>query len=323
LNRSLLLPSVYIVDQIAGDPEWLPHPVRLMGLAITKGEAALRNPNQSDADELIAGAALTTTLVAATYFLTRQIIQQAHRHSKTLGWLIEIGLGWTCLAARNLQQEAIAVIEALESNDIVLARRLLSRIVGRDTQNLDPQEISRALIETVAESASDGIIAPLFFMTLGGVPLAMAYKAINTLDSMIGHADTRYFYFGKAAARLDDAANYLPARLTASGIVAAASNDAETSGEDAWRIWLRDGNKHKSLNAGHPESAMAGALQVRLGGDSTYDGELIQSPHMGHEFPLPRPEHARKAIRLVSVVTLAGIGAGMLLGAIAQFRRAK
>ena len=222
MNGRLLLPAVYLADQIAGDPEWLPHPVRLMGWAITKGEALLRRSDQSDESELLAGAALSATVVSASYFVTRLTIAEAYRRSKLLGWLTEIILGWTCLAARNLEDEASLVLAAVDLGDLTLARSRLARIVGRDTGNLDIHEISRAVIETVAESASDGVVAPLFYMSLGGVPLAMAYKAVNTLDSMIGHANDRYFYFGKAAARLDDAANFVPARLTALAIVAAS-----------------------------------------------------------------------------------------------------
>ena len=151
----------------------------------------------------------------------------------------------------------------------------MARIVGRDTRHLDADEISRAVVETVAESCSDGVIAPLFYMAIGGVPLAMAYKTINTLDSMIGHADERYFYFGKVAARLDDAVNFLPSRLTALGITATAAIVAGASSATALDTWLRDGMKHKSPNAGQPESAMAGALQVRLGGENSYKGEPV------------------------------------------------
>lgn len=322
LSRSTLLAASYLVDQIAGDPEWFPHPVRLMGIAIARGEAALRRPHQSDAANLTSGAVLTVALVAATYYGATLTIRQAYRRAKTLGYFTEILLGWTCLAARNLQHEATAVTDALTAGDILLARRRLARIVGRDTQNLDVQEVSRAVIETVAESASDGFVAPLFYMALGGVPLAMAYKAVNTLDSMIGHADSRYFYFGKAAARLDDAANYLPARLTAAGIVAASHVLDEADPLCSWQIWQRDGAKHKSPNAGQPESAMAGALRVRLGGDNTYAGERIPTQILGREFPAPAREHAGQAIRLVSVVALLGVGFGVLLTALGQARRA-
>ena len=322
LNRSALLAASYLVDQIAGDPEWFPHPVRLIGMAIARGEVALRRPHQGDAAELISGAALTVALVAATYYGTRLTIRQAYRRSKALGCFTEILFGWTCLAARDLRSEATAVTDALTSGDILLARRRLARIVGRNTEHLDVHEISRAVIETVAESASDGFVAPLFYMALGGVPLAMAYKAVNTLDSMIGHADSRYFYFGKAAARLDDAANYMPARLTAAGIVAASHVLDEADPLCSLQIWRRDGAKHKSPNAGQPESAMAGALRVRLGGDNTYAGERIPTQLLGREFSAPAREHAGRAIRLVSVVALLGVGFGVLLTALRQARRA-
>jgi hypothetical protein len=153
---------------------------------------------------------------------------------------------WNCLAARNLEQEATSVIDAIDSEDLPLARHRLARIVGRDTQHLDTQEICRALIETLAESTSDSILAALFYMALGGVPLVMAYKAVNTLDSVIGHADERYFYFGKAAVRLDDVANYLPARLTASAIVAVSQFNEHCDQVAAWQTWRGDGDKHKS-----------------------------------------------------------------------------
>ncbi len=322
MNRSLLLPAVYLADRIAGDPEWLPHPVRLMGWAVTKGEKVLRHQEQSNASELLAGAALTATLVTLSYSLTQLVLSEANRCSKILGLLTEIGLGWTCLAARSLQDEASQVLVALDKGNLPLARRRLSRIVGRDTQNLDVDEICRAVIETVAESASDGVIAPLFYMSLGGVPLAMAYKAINTLDSMIGHADTRYFYFGKAAARLDDAANFVPARLTALAIVV-ASGLSKDSACDAWKVWLRDGGSHKSLNAGHPESAMAGALRVRLGGGNYYEDEFIPAEPIGEEFIAPRPQHARKAMRIAFAVALLGLGAGVLLNLFLRPRKSE
>jgi len=230
-------------------------------------------------------------------------------------------LAWTCLAARNLEQEATSVTDALESGDILLARARLARIVGRDTEKLDTHEISRAVIETVAESASDGIIAPLFYMALGGVPLAMAYNAINTLDSMIGHADGRYLYFGRVAARLDDFANYLPSRITALALVMASCLSPCADAEAAWRTWHRDGAKHKSPNAGQPESAMAGALQVALGGDNTYSGELIRAERMGDEFPAPTLPKAIEAIRLVSAASLLGLAAGVMFATLMQIKR--
>jgi adenosylcobinamide-phosphate synthase len=308
MNRTTLLPATWLLDQLAGDPEWLPHPVRLMGHAITRGERALRRPHHTDTTDLLTGAALTATLVASAYLLTRETIRLARRLHPTLGHTVELLLAWTTLAARSLHQEAASVLHALEADDLPLARTRLSRIVGRDTAALDANEISRALIETLAESASDGILSPLFFLALGGVPLAMAFKAVSTLDSMIGHADTRYLYFGKAAARLDDAANLVPARLTALAIVATAPDPCT-----AWTIWHRDGHKHKSPNAGQPESAIAGALHVRLGGLNTYAGESIPTPVMGPEFPPPTPAHARQALRIVASATLLGVALATIL----------
>jgi adenosylcobinamide-phosphate synthase len=322
VNRSYLLPAAYLADQIAGDPEWLPHPVRLMGFAIAKGETLLRKPDQSSESELVAGAALTATVVATSYFLTRLIIAETYRCSRLLGLITEIALGWTCLAVRDLRDEASFVLAALDTGDVPLARRRLARIVGRDTENLDAHEISRAVIETLAESASDGIVAPLFYMSVGGVPLAMAYKAVNTLDSMIGHTDDRYFYFGKAAARLDDAANFLPARMTALAIVG-VSKVSKTHMGDAKKIWLRDGNKHKSPNAGQPESAMSGAVGVRLGGGNYYQGEFVSAETIGGEFPKPQPRDARKAIRITSTVALLGLGAGVVLGTLFRSVRSR
>jgi adenosylcobinamide-phosphate synthase len=305
MNRAGLLWGVYLVDQAAGDPQWFPHPVRLMGWVIARGEERLR----TGAGDFSAGAALTVGVVGASYVLTRQIIAAAYRLSKFAGVSAEIALGWTCLAARNLQDEATLVLEALDGEELPIARNRLARIVGRDTQNLNAEEISRAVIETLAESASDGVLAPLFYMACGGVPLAMAYKAVNTLDSMIGHADERYFYFGKFAAHLDDVANFLPARFTAVAIAVLSGSGT------AWRVWMRDRGKHKSPNAGQPESAMAGALQVQLGGGNFYDGEFLAAEPIGGEFRRPQAQDARRALRIVSVVAVIGVAVAALASA--------
>src|SRR5579863_4141554 len=221
-------------------------------------------------------------------------------------------LAWTALATRSLLEEACAVIRALEADDLDLARQRLARIVGRDTAHLDATEISRAVIETLAESACDGIVAPLFWLAIGGVPCAMAYKAVNTLDSMIGHRDPPYLYFGRFAARLDDGVNFIPARLTAMGIVTAARFHG-------LRIWLRDGNKHASPNAGQSEAAMAGALGVRLGGANTYDGVLHHAPVLNAEGRPPSVKDARTALTLVAAVS--GIACGLALLFLARRRR--
>src|ERR1700733_3542018 len=253
-----VLAAAYLFDWIAGDPEWLPHPVRAIGRGIEEGERILRRPGQTPAAELAAGGVLTLGMVVVAYLSTAKTIAWMKERDRRLGFVAETLLAWTCLASRSLHDEACAVVNALEKHEIVLARQRLARIVGRDTQTLNEQEISRAVIETVAESCSDGVIAPLFYMAIGGVPLAMSYKAINTIDSMIGHRDERYFFFGKVAARLDDAANFLPSRLTALGIAATTAVIEDTGFATSLNTWLSDGTKHKSPNAGQPESAMAG-----------------------------------------------------------------
>jgi adenosylcobinamide-phosphate synthase len=311
MSRSVVA-AAYLFDWAVGDPEWFPHPVRLIGKGIEAGERILRKPGQSPAAELATGGILTFGVVTAVYLGTAKTIALAHKSGRGLGFVAEMLFAWTCLASRSLHKEASAVVDAMEEGDNILARQRLARIVGRDTEALDQHEISRAVIETVAESSSDGVVAPLFYMAIGGVPLAMAYKAINTLDSMIGHADDRYFYFGKIAARLDDVANFLPSRLTALGIAAATVTEDESPAA-ALETWWRDGMKHKSPNAGQPESAMAGTLQVRLGGENFYAGEPMTAPLLGADFPPPNALKARQAIRIAAVVSAIGAVAALLL----------
>lgn len=310
-----VIAAAYVADCLLGDPEWLPHPVRLMGKVCEQGEARLRRPGQSAAVELAAGAALTAAMVAGFYLVTAQGIRAVRRRSRVAGAAVEVALAWTCLAGRSLLDEGAEVIAALEVGDVERARVRLARIVGRDTAALDESEICRALIETLAESSCDGIVAPLFYLAAGGVPLAMAYKTVNTLDSMIGHADERYIYFGKAAARLDDLANLVPARLAALGVAAVAAMHPEADGAAALRLWLRDGDRHKSPNAGQPEAAMAGALGVRLGGTNTYRGEVVRAPEIGGELPAPTLREAKLAMRIVGGVTLLGVLAAVVVRA--------
>jgi adenosylcobinamide-phosphate synthase len=233
------------------------------------------------------------------------------RSHATLQTAAELWLASTCLSTRNLLDEASEVIRALDKEDLCRARLRLARIVGRDTDELNEEEVCRALVETLAESLSDGVIAPLFYLAIGGVPLAMAYKAVNTLDSMIGHKDDHYLYFGRVAAHLDDAANYLPSRISALLLCVAAGLNPQTNGVRAGQVWLRDGGKHTSPNAGQVEAAMAGLLGVRLGGTNTYAGEEIKSAHLGGEFPLPNRDAARRACIAVGLASMLGFGAAL------------
>jgi len=288
------LSLAYGLDLLAGDPEWFPHPVRWFGWMIERGDRRLPRDQFS-------GAALTCSVAAIAWALGRP------RHP---AW--RVVLAWTTLATRSLISESSVVIRALEAGDLELARQRLARIVGRDTDHLDESEISRAVIETLAESACDGIVAPLFWLTAGGVSCAMAYKAVNTLDSMIGHWEPHYRQFGKVAARLDDAANFVPARLTALGIVAAARLQRLDAGA-AWSAWLTDGNKHASPNAGQSEAAMAGALGVRLGGSNSYDGEIHEAPVLHSAGRRPSVKHARAALSIVAIVSGLAFGVALLV----------
>jgi adenosylcobinamide-phosphate synthase len=279
------LAFAWLLDLAAGDPEWFPHPVRAMGTAVSAGERLLLRDTDSAERSFVKGALLTVGITFASWKLTRWAIRKSA--------MLDVVLAWTTLAFRNLLEEASAVVRALDKSDIALARMRLARIVGRDTDCLDESEIARAVIETLAESACDGVVAPLMWLAIGGTPAAMAYKAVNTLDSMIGHTETPYTYFGRAAARLDDAANWVPARLTALCIVAAAPS--------AWRVWRRDGDKHLSPNAGQCEAAMAGALGVRLGGLNYYGGTPVQGAVLGGGARSPERQDARNAIRLTAI----------------------
>lgn len=307
-TRFSIFLSAALLDAAMGDPEWLPHPVRAIGWTIELLESRLRPRLRGHADEFIAGAALTCAVVAGSSLLSREGLVFVRKRHAGAGLALEVMLAASCVALHNLLEEAITTVRLLESGKIAEARLQLARIVGRDTAELSPGEMSRAVIETLAESLSDGVIAPLFYLALGGVPLAMGYKAVNTLDSMIGHRSERYLYFGRAAARLDDVANFLPSRLSALMISLASAILPGASAPRALQTWLGDGGKHASPNAGQPEAAMAGALGVRLGGANTYDGEVVESPVMGERGRPATVAHARRALRVTAVAGIMAAG---------------
>lgn len=295
------LALAYALDLLLGDPEWLPHPVRGFGAIIRTGERWLRHFGRGRRRELAGGAALTGAVASIGWALGRP------KNATP-----QVLLAWTALATRSLLSEAHSVIQALEACDLGAARQRLSRIVGRDTSSLDEAEISRAVIETLAESACDGIVAPLFWLTAAGVSGAMTYKALNTLDSMIGHPEPPYRYFGRVAARLDDATNFVPARLTAVCIVAAARLQGLDAGR-AWQVWRRDGDKHASPNAGQSEAALAGALGVRLGGTNIYDGHPHRAPLLNAAGRRPSVKDAKAALSLVAIVSGLAFGAALVV----------
>jgi adenosylcobinamide-phosphate synthase len=283
----LSMPSIataLAIDLVLGDPAWMPHPVRLIGAAISFGERVLWHGDPRR--DLRGGAALAIVTIALMAFCTWAIIAIAHTVARPLAAITAIVIAWTTLALRGLDDAAHSVEGALVANDEAGARRALPALVGRDPDALDLSAIIRATVESVAENTSDGVVAPLFFLFLGGPVAAMAYKAINTLDSMIGYRDDRYLYFGRWAARIDDAANYFPARLTALCIVVAAQFVTGRASQ-AWTVCQADARRHASPNAGFPEAAAAGALGIQLGGYAIYGGEIEHRAAMGFADRLP------------------------------------
>lgn len=309
---AFVLGSAYVIDLIVGDPEWFPHPVRAMGWMISAGESLGKPGRRSRAGDLVNGTLVTLFVVGMTLAVSIAIIRLIRLSHPALALVTEVLLAWTVLATGSLLKEAGGVIRALTRCDLPLARTRLARIVGRDTATLGEAEIARGVIETLAESTCDAIVAPLCFLVAGGVPAALAYKAINTLDSMIGHREAPYTYFGRAAARLDDVANLVPARLAAVAIALGAAC-AGASPINALRVWWRDHANHDSPNAGNPEAAMAGALGVRLGGINYYDAVPAAKPLLGAEYPAPTLTAVITACRVVTAASLVTLTAAVLV----------
>lgn len=297
----------YAFDLLLGDPRWLPHPIVGFGRAIATGERWLNRGRARFAK----GLALAVGLIVATYAVALGVQTWAFRWHPAAGLACATLGVFFSLANRTLINEGRAVFHAFE-NGLPAARLRLARIVGRDTADLDAQQVRTAVCETMAENLSDGVVAPLFFYALGGMPAMLAYKMVNTLDSMIGHRDERYEQFGKAAARIDDAANFLPARLTAWLMVLV------TGSARGARFIRRYGRAHASPNAGYPEAALAGILDVRFGGPLRYDGVLVDKPWIGEKPRALAPGEIARVAALnhaVCGMMVAGIGGGAMLTA--------
>lgn len=306
----------FVLDTLFGDPPWLPHPVVLMGKAISALEKRLRaRLPQTPQGELLGGAVVAFTLPVGTFLLTSLVCLGAAKLSPWLGLAVQTFWCGQALAAKGLAQESTNVYRALIKPDLPAARKAVSRIVGRDTQNLTLEGVTKAAVETVAENASDGVIAPLLYMLLGGAPLALTYKAINTMDSMLGYKNEKYLYFGRAAAKLDDAANYLPSRL-AGLLWCAAAALTGNSPKGAWRIWRRDRRNHASPNSAQTESACAGALGVQLAGPAYYFGEYYAKPTIGDPLRPIEPEDIRRANRMMYAESVLALAVGLAVRAI-------
>lgn len=291
----------YILDLIVGDPMNFPHPIRLIGTLIGKLDKALNKRRA----RMLEGVLLCVIVVLTTAFATTLVIVVSYKLHVALGIAVEAILTCYILAARSLQVESMKVYHKLKSGTLEEARYAVSMIVGRDTDVLDQEGVTKAAVETVAENTSDGVIAPMLYTALGGPILGFIYKAVNTMDSMVGYHNEKYEYFGKAAARLDDIFNYIPSRLSAVFMILASYIcGKDYSGRDAVRIYKRDHNVTKSPNAGQTESVCAGALGIRLAGNAYYFGRLVEKPYIGDEGRSIEAEDIKRSCKLMYVTEL-------------------
>ena len=284
----------FCLDLLLGDPHWAPHPVRAIGALIAGLEKGLRRLfPKSPAGELTGGVVLVVLTLAIPTGLTVLLLWACRLVNPWLALAVESLLSYQLLATKSLAAESRKVYDALKTGDLDKARYAVSMIVGRDTASLDEAGVARAAVETVAENASDGVIAPLIFLAIGGTPLGMFYKAANTMDSMVGYKNDKYLYFGRAAAKFDDILNFFPARI-AGVLMCLGSTAAGYDGKNAWRVFKRDRKNHKSPNSAHTEAACAGALQLRLAGPNFYFGKLVEKPYIGDD---QRPIEALDILR--------------------------
>jgi len=307
----LLLISSYLADLVFGDPEGFFHPVRAIGRLINILESRLRK-NDNRRREQIKGVILAFLVVGLTTIFTYLLIESFKKLSPFIGSLVWVYIGYTTISVKDLNTKAKDILRELKNNSIVEARRKLSKIVGRNTQDLDQEKIITATIESIAENTNDGIVAPLFYLALGGPVLAMAYKAINTLDSMVGYRNDRYLNFGWFSAKSDDLANFIPARICGF-LISVSSTIVLRRFKDSFKTMLRDGRKHLSPNSGVSQAAMAGALGIRLGGISVYRAQTIEKPYIGEEKNLPQIYHINEALLLSLVTSLLMLSIGAFL----------
>lgn len=288
LHSLIALTAGFILDLILGDPYSFPHPVKAIGRLIARTENFCRKLfPATPSGERRGGAMLVLVVLLLSVIVPLAVLTAAYRLHAVLGLVLESVLCYQLLAAKCLRQESMKVYASLQKDEVEGARQNVSMIVGRDTKVLDESGIVKAAVETVAENTSDGVIAPLFYMALGGGVLGIFYKAVNTMDSMVGYKNERYLHFGRTAAKLDDAVNYLPARISALLMILAAFLTG-MNGKNAFRIWRRDRKCHASPNAGQTEAVCAGALEVQLAGDAWYFGKLVPKKTIGDPI---RPVH--------------------------------
>ncbi|MBO4352436.1 MAG: cobalamin biosynthesis protein CobD [Eggerthellaceae bacterium] len=316
----------FALDAVLGDPHGWPHPVKLIGKQIDFEEGLLRKyvfsevekagdawPLDLDETERLGGAALLADVALAAPLVSWGSIKLLERVHPLCALVGESVLCYQFIAARSLLDESMKVHDALEAGDLPGARKAVSMIVGRDTDALDEQGVAKAAVETVAENVSDGVIAPLLFMSVGGAPAAAFYKAVNTLDSMVGYKNERYRNVGWASAKLDDVLNFVPARVSGA-LMCAAAQLTGLDAAGAWRVFKRDRRNHTSPNSAHTEAACAGALGVQLGGGHHYFGEYVEKPTIGDEKRSVEAEDIKRANKLMYATAGLGLGVAAAVG---------
>lgn len=293
----------FILDLLLGDPCFLPHPVRLIGKLISETEKRLRGSQPAESGkEIRQGTAMVCVVLVVVVTVATGCLCAAYLIHPLVGVLLECLMTYQILAVKCLRVESMKVYRYLKEGNPAAARAAVSMIVGRDTERLDEEGIAKATIETVAENTSDGVIAPMLYLALGGPVLGFFYKAVNTMDSMVGYKNEKYLYFGRAAAKLDDAVNFIPARVSACLMIAAAFLlGVDFSGRDAVFIYRRDRRKHASPNSAQTESVCAGALGIRLAGDASYGGKTVKKPYIGDALRGVEHEDIRRVNRMMYV----------------------
>ena len=305
--KILALPAGFVLDLIFGDPRWLYHPVCLIGKLISLLEKGIRRIFPKSQKGELAGGCLEVLLVCGLCFLVPfGILHVLYGWQPWLGFLLETFWCYQLLATKSLKTESMKVYDRLVNGTLEEARYAVSMIVGRDTKSLTPEGVTKAAVETVAENASDGIIAPMFYMAIGGAPFMFLYKGINTMDSMLGYKNDRYLYFGRCAAKLDDAANYIPARVSG-WLMVAGTLFVGLDTKNAAKIYRRDRRNHASPNSAQTEAAMAGALDVQLAGNAYYFGKLYEKPTIGDATRKVEAEDIPRANRLLYSTSVLGM----------------
>jgi adenosylcobinamide-phosphate synthase len=301
IMQGLLIPGAFALDAVVGDPQGLPHPIRWMGRAIESWEPVVRRHVKN---EYLAGTFFALSLIIGCWAVTALAVMGAAYIHPAAGVGLEGILIFYSLSARSLSDAGMEIHGLLMDGGVDNARSKLSMIVGRDVTGYGGDDIAQATVETVAENFVDGVLSPLFFAAIGGAPLALAYKMVNTLDSMVGYKNLRYRRFGRAAAWIDDLANFIPARVSVIIICLAAQLLASDQGRPALITAIKEGSHHKSPNAGYPEAAFAGALGVKLNGPNYYGGVLVEKPYLGIDFGAVKVHHIQKSCELMMFAAL-------------------